>query len=336
MVIDVKPATGGKFWGLVRCIVGVAVMLVQATAFAQSAKIYRVGLVAVGAPDTGILGARMARDFTRRGYAIDHNIIFERYAAQGKLGQVPGFIDALIAMHVDVIVTEGYRAAVAAKERAGNTPIVVTRCGDPVATGLAASLAHPGGNITGVSDIAGKLSAKRLALLKETVPSVRRVAVLWNANDLGMTLRYRAAETEAPYLGMSMIPLGVRAPHDFDAAFSEMTKNPPDALLMITDILTTLNRQRVVQYAAEHRLPAIYEYAYLVHDGGLMAYGPDLDAIIDRAAGLADRILKGAKPADLPIELPTRFQFAVNLKTAKAIGLTIPESILLRADDVIE
>ena len=135
---------------------------------------------------------------------------------------------------------------------------------------------------------------------------------------------------------MMIVPLGVHAPDDFDTAFSEMTKTPPDAILMVTDILTVLNRKRVINFAAEHRLPAIYEYACLAHDGGLMAYGPDEDAIFDRAAGLADRILKGAKPADLPLELPTRFQFAVNLKTAKAIGLTIPEAILLRADDVIE
>ena len=151
-----------------------------------------------------------------------------------------------------------------------------------------------------------------------------------------MTLRYQAAEVEAKRLGMLITPLGVRAPDDFDTAFTEMTKTPPDAILMVTDVLTILNRKRVMQYADEHRLPAIYEFASLVRDGGLMAYGPDIDTIFDRAAGLADRILKGAKPGDLPLELPTRFQFAINLKTAKAIGLTIPEAILLRVDDVIE
>jgi putative ABC transport system substrate-binding protein len=144
----------------------------------------------------------------------------------------------------------------------------VINSGDPVATGLASSLAHPGGNITGVSDIASELSAKRLALLKEAVPSVRSVAVLWNADDLGMTLRYRAAEAEAPRLDMVIVPLGVRAPDDFDAAFSEMTKTPPDGILMVTDILTNLNRQRVMHYADEHRLPAIYEYARFARDGG--------------------------------------------------------------------
>jgi ABC-type uncharacterized transport system substrate-binding protein len=313
-----------------------AFALLQSAALAQSGKVYRVGLVGVGAPDTGVLGPGMVRNFTRRGYVDGQTIAFERRAAQGKLDRLPGFTEELVAAHVDVIITAGYPAAIAAKERAGETPIVVTFSGDPVATGLVASLAHPGGNITGVSEVATELSAKRLALLKEAVPSVRNVAVLWNADDFGMSLRYQAAEVEAKRLGMRIMPLGVRAPDDFDNAFSEMTKTPPDGILMVTDILTNLNRRRVMQYADEHRLPAIYEYARFAHDGGLMSYGPDQDAILDRAAGLADRILKGAKPADLPLELPARYQFAINLKTAKAIGLTLPEGILLQADDVIE
>jgi putative tryptophan/tyrosine transport system substrate-binding protein len=321
-----------------RIIIAVSaiVLLTQSGALAQSGKVYRVGLVAVGAPDAGILGPKMAQNFTRRGYVVDVDIVFERRAAEGKLDRIPGFIDDIVAKHVDVIITQGYPAAIAAKEHAGNISIVVTNSGDPVDTGLAASLAHPGGNVTGVSDIASELSAKRLALLKEAVPSVHNVAVLWNADDLGMTLRYRAAEVQAQRLGMTIVPLGVREPEDFGAAFSEMAKTPPDGILMVTDILTVLNRKRVMEFAEQHRLPAIYEFVFLAHDGGLMAYGPDTDAVFDRAAGLADRILKGAKPADLPLELPTRFQFAVNLKTAKAIGLTMPEGILLRADDVIE
>ena len=324
------------FFRLIIIAATAIVLLTQFGALAQSGKVYRVGLVAVGAPDTGILGPRMVQNFTRRGYVVDRNIVFERRAAEGKLDRLPGFIDEFVAKHVDVIITQGYPPAAAAKERAGDTPIVVTNSGDPVDTGLAASLAHPGGNVTGVSDIASELSAKRLTLLKEAVPSVHNVAVLWNADDLGMTLRYRAAEVQAQRLSMTIVPLGVREPDDFTAAFSEMAKTPPDGILMVTDILTVLNRKRVMEFAEQHHLPAIYEFAFLAHDGGLMAYGPDTDAVFDRAAGLADRILKGAKPADLPLELPTRFQFAVNLKAAKAIGLTMPEGILLRADDVIE
>jgi len=312
-------------------VAAVTLALWQAVALAQAPKVYRVGLVGIGAPDTGILGPGMVRNFTRRGYVVDQNIVFERRAAQGRTERLPGFIDELVASHVDIIMTGSYPAALAAKQRAGDTPIVVTGSGDPVATGLVTSLAHPG-----VSEVTTELSAKRLALLKEAVPSVRNVAVLWNADDFGMTLRYQAAEVEAKRRGMLIIPLGVHAPDDFDTAFGEMTKTPPDAILMVSDILTTLNRRRVIQYADEHRLPAIYESASFARDGGLMAYGPDLDAILDRAVGLADRILKGAKPGDLPLELPTRYLFAINLKTAKALGLTIPDAILLRADDVIE
>jgi ABC-type uncharacterized transport system substrate-binding protein len=313
-----------------------ALVVLHTGAFAQSGKVYQVGLFTGGAAETGLLGPGIVGSFTRRGYVVDRDIVFERRAAQGKLDRLPGLIDELVAAHVDVIITSGYPAALAAKERAGDIPIVVTNSGDPIATGLAASFSHPGGNVTGISDVASELSAKRLALLKEAVPGVRKVAVLWNADDFGMTLRYQAAEVEAKRLGMLIMPLGVHAPDDFDTAFAEMAKTPPDAILMVTDILTILNRKRVMQYAAEHQLPAIYEFASLVHDGGLMAYGADIDTIFDRAAGLADRILKGAKPGDLPLELPTRFQFAINLKTAKAIGLNFPEAIVLRADDVIE
>jgi ABC-type uncharacterized transport system substrate-binding protein len=314
----------------------ICVLAPQGDALAQSGKIYRVGLVGPGAPGVGILGPGVVDAFAKRGYIADKNIVFERRAGEGKIDRVPSFIDELVAGHVDLIITSSYPAAVAAKQRAGDIPIVVTGSGDPVATHLVESLAHPGGNITGVSEIAAELSAKRLALLKEAVPSVRSVAVLWNADDLGMTLRYQAAEAEAKRLGMLIVPLGVRAPEDFTTAFEEMAKTPPDAILMVTDVLTTLNRKRVIDFAAEHHLPAIYEYASLTHDGGMMAYGPDVGAMMDRAVGLADRILKGAKPEDLPLELPTRFQFAINMKTAKALGLKIPESIFLQADDVVE
>jgi putative ABC transport system substrate-binding protein len=313
-----------------------AISLVRTGAGAQSTKVYRIGLVSVGALDGGILGSDLAGDFSRRGYVVGNNVLFDRRAAEGKPDRLPGLIDELVAQHVDVIITQGYTAAAAAKERAGITPVVVTLSGDPVATGLAESLSHPGGNITGVSEVAAELSAKRLALLKEAMPDVRTVAVLWNVDDFGMTLRYHAVEVEAKRAGIVVVPLGVREPNDFDTAFAEMTRKPPDAILMVTDILTVLNRRRVIDFAAEHRRPAIYEYTYLARDGGLMSYGPDVEAIFDRAAGLADRILKGAKPADLPLELPTRFELAVNLKTANNLGLTFPESILVRADEVIE
>jgi len=312
-----------------------AMLAAGAPANAQT-KVYHVGLLSPGPPGLGLLGPELIQDFVRRGYVPDKTIVFEPKAAQGKIGQLPALVDELVAGHVDVIITSSYPAAIAAKEHAGSIPIVVAQSGDPVATHLVDSLAKPGGNITGVSEIAAELSGKRLQLLKEAVPAIHSVAVLWNADDLGMTLRYRAAEEIAPKLGMVIVPLGVHAPDDFDMAFSEMTKSPPDAILMVTDVLTNLNRKRVIEFAASHHMPTMFEYDSLAHDGGLMAYGPNVSDIYDRAAGLADRILHGAKPADLPLELPTRFQFAVNLKTAKALGITISESTQLRADDVIE
>ena len=180
------------------------------------------------------------------------------------------------------------------------------------------------------------MSAKRLQILTETATKVRKVAMLWNADDLGMTLRYRAANGAARVLHIEVEALGVREPDDFAAAFASMARDPPEAILMVTDALTVLNHKKVVDFAAAHRLPAIYKYAFLVRAGGLMSYGTDMAALFDRAAGLAVRILQGASPADLPLEEPTRFRFAINLKTAKAIGLKIPPLILARADEVIQ
>jgi putative ABC transport system substrate-binding protein len=298
--------------------------------------VYRVGLLCGGADNTSICGPAMVKHFVERGYQPGVNLLFERRAAQGQFKNLPDYVTDLVASHVDVIVTMGFLTAVAAKEGAPHIPVVVVGAGDPVATGLVESLARPGGEVTGVSEIAGELSAKRLELLKEAIPTVRTVAVLWNADDRAMTLRYKAAETEGAKVGVSIVPLGVRAPDDFKVAFAAMTSNPPDAIFMITDVLTSLNRKRVIEFAAEHKIPAIYEYESNVRDGGLMAYGPDMDAMYDRAAGLADRILKGANPAELPLELPTRFRLSVNLKTARALGIELPDSIVLRADDVIE
>ena len=301
-------------------------------------KVYRLGLLAGGEPvvDTSNTGNALIRSFAERGYKLGGNLAIERRAAQGRLDRLPQLADELVASRVDVILTIGYPAALAAKQRTRTIPIVVIQAGDPVASGLVASFARPGGNLTGLSEVADELSAKRLELLKEAVPRMRTVAMLWNADDLAMSLRYRSANAEARRLGITVQPLGVHAPEDFDKAFSTMKRAPPDAILMVTDVLTNLNRKRVIDYATAHRLPAIFEHDYLVRDGGLMSYGPDMDDVFVRAAGLANRILEGAKPADLPLEQPTRFRLAVNLKTAKALGVKIPGSILVRADLLIK
>jgi putative tryptophan/tyrosine transport system substrate-binding protein len=180
------------------------------------------------------------------------------------------------------------------------------------------------------------LSAKRLSLLKMLSPNIRMVAMLWNKKDLGMSLRYEASAKAARELGVTVQALGVQEPEDFDDAFTGMDRNPPDAILMVSDSLTTLNRKRVFAYASAKRLPAIYEYDPLVRDGGLMSYGPDLDESFERVAAKVDRIFKGAKPSELPFEQPTRYRFMINLKTAKAIGIDIPPTLLALADEVIE
>jgi putative ABC transport system substrate-binding protein len=320
-------------------IAGLLVAVTAGRAWAQqTGKVYRIGLLNSGEPvsDSSPFGAVFIRGLARRGYTLDRNLAFERRGAQTHVDRLPRFLDELLASKVDLIVTLSYPAALTAKRGTTTVPIVVFGSGDPVATGLVNSLARPGANLTGISDVAAELAPKRLELLKEAAPALRRVAMLWNAADLGMTLRYRASAAAAEVLGIVVQSLGVREPEDFDEAFAAMTRDPPDAILMVSDALTILNRRRVYEFAAAHRLPAIYEGDAFVRDGGLMSYGPDPDETFDRVADLVDRILKGAKPGDLPFEQPTRFRFAINLKTAKSLGLEIPPSLLVQADEVIE
>ena len=305
---------------------------------AQSpAQVYRIGLLSTGAAlaDTSPQGAPLIRGLAQHGYALGRNLAFERRGSSAQTDRLPILFDELAASRVDVIITFGYPAALVAKQK-GAFPTVASGAGDPVSTGLVDSLARPGGNITGISDVSAELTPKRMELLKQMAPTLKRVAMLWNAADLGMTMRYRASEIGANALGISVQALGVREPDDFEQAFSAMDREKPDAILMVTNSLTVLNRKRVFEYAAAHRLPAIYEFDFLVRDGGLMSYGPDFDENFARVAALVDRILKGTKPADLPFEQPTRFKFAINVKTAKALGLEVPTALLATADEVIE
>jgi putative ABC transport system substrate-binding protein len=316
---------------------GGAAVATPLRSFAQaSGKIYRIGLLNAGAPitDNSPQGAPLIRGLTQHGYEVGRNIAFERRGSEGQVERLPKLAAELAASRVDLIITSGYPAALAARQ--GTVPVVAINAGDPVGTGLVDSLAHPGGNLTGVSDVSAQVTPKRLDLLKQFAPGLRRVAMLWNADDLGMTLRYRASEAGAQGLGISVIPLGVREPDDFDMAFGALQREKPDAILMVTDSLTILNRKRVFDFAAAHKLPAIYEFDFLVRDGGLMSYGPDVDEGFDRVGGLVDRILKGAKPAELPFEQPTRFKFAINLKTASTIGGAVPPLLLGQADEVVE
>ena len=251
--------------------------------------------------------------------------------------RLPDLAAELVRLKVDVLVAQGGLAVGAARQTTSTIPIVIgLAAGDAVAMRWIESLARPGGNVTGLSDESVQLSAKRMELLKEAVPKAARIAVLWNANDQGMTLRYQEIEKAAQILRVEVQALGVREPDDFDVAFSTMTRRRPDAMFLVADALTMLNRKRVIEFAATHRIPAMYEASFIVRDGGLMSYGPSQEESLRQAAFYIDRILKGAKPADLPAQQPTAYSLAVNLKTAATLGLTIPPSLRVRADDVIE
>lgn len=305
--------------------------------FSQTAvKARRVGLLSSGAPfsDTSEIVTGLTAGFSERGYVVGSSLFFERRAAEAHPDRLPGLVDDL-KTKAELMITNAYVAARVIKDRS-NVPVVAITGADPVGTGLIDSLAHPGGTITGVGEVAAELSAKRLEVLKDTFPNLHKIAMLWNAEDLGMILRYRSAEASARMLGFEIQPLGVREPEDFAAAFATMMRDRPDAILMVTDALTALNRKRVFEFAAEQKLPAIYEYDFLVRDGGLMSYGPDMREVYDRAADLADRILRGARPANLPFEQPTRFRLVINKKTLETLGLTIPAAMLMRADEIIE
>jgi putative ABC transport system substrate-binding protein len=322
----------------IRTLGGAVVAWPLAARAQQAGKIYRIGLLSGGS----LIGPLDERNrslmsvLAQRGFVEGRNVVLEQRWADGRVDRLGDLAGELKAAKVDVIVTFGYPAALAAKVSANETPTVISGAGDPVATGLVEGLARPGGYLTGVTELSTELSAKRLEILKDAVPDLRLVAMLWNVADLGMTLRYRAAEDAARVLGIKVQTLGVREPNDFEEAFAEMTRQRPDAILMVSDALTILNRKRIVEFAAANRLPTIFEAAGLVREGGLMSYGPKQSAIGERVAEFVVRILLGARPADLPLELPTRFEFFINLKTAKTLGLTVPPTLLARADEVIE
>jgi putative tryptophan/tyrosine transport system substrate-binding protein len=319
-------------------IVGGSFLWPLAVGAQEAGRTYRVGLLATGGEFAAMDERRdsILEGLAANGFFTGRNLQFDIRSGGGRSERLSEFAAALQAANVDAIVTFGYPAAAAAKTSATEIPVVVTGAGDPVATGLADSLARPGGHVTGMTELSTELSGKRLEILKEAVPNLRRVAMLFNATDLGMTLRSQAAANAARELNVDVQTLGVREPNDFDEAFTEMTKVRPDAMLMVSDALTVLNRKRIMNFAAANRLPAIYEFSALVRDGGLMSYGPNQRAIGVRAGDFVARILRGARPADLPLEQPTQFELAINLKTAKALGLELSPILVARADEVIE
>lgn len=300
-------------------------------------RIYHLGTLHPALPltDASPFGKIIVKTLAERGYTLGQNLTFDARGAMGDVAKLPVLLRELKSRDVDAVIVIGYPAALAAKST-GIATVGASGLGDPVETRLIDSLAHPGGNITGISDVATALTTKRLSLLKEMSPKLRKVAMLWNKDDLGMTLRYETSARVAQSIGVTVQALGVREPDDFNEAFTVMNGDMPDAILMVADALTVLNRKRVFEFAAARKLPAIYEYDFLVRDGGLMSYGPDLIESFERAAALVDRIFKGARPAELPFEQPTRYPFVLNLKTARSIGLEIPTTLLALADEVIE
>jgi putative ABC transport system substrate-binding protein len=315
----------------------VASSVSETNASAQQASSYRLGTLGPRDPfdEKSPFGSILIRVLAQNGYALGQNLVFDARGAKGDEHRVPELLQEMKADKVEAIVVIGFPVALAAKT-AGIPTVAAFGVGDPVATGLVQSLSRPGGNITGISDNASELCTKRLSLLQQLNPKLRRVAMLWNKDDLGMSKRYEASAGAAQSVGITVMPLGVREPDDFNEAFAAMDSEPPDAILMVSDALTTLNRKRVFDYAAERKLPAIYEYDFLVRDGGLMSYGADLKESFERAGDLVVRIFKGAHPGDLPFEQPTRYPFVINLKTAKATGIEVPPTLVALADEVIE
>jgi putative ABC transport system substrate-binding protein len=311
-------------------------LLAPCPAAAQDGKTYRLGTLTPIAPITAASpgGKILVKVLGERGFKLGQNLTLDARSAAGDVMKLPSLAAELKAS-VDVVVIMGYPTAMAAKA-AGIPTVAASGIGDPVESRLIDSLAHPGGNITGISDVAATLSAKRLALLKEMSPKLKKVAMLWNKDDLGMTLRYQASAKAAQTLGLTVQALGVREPDDFDEAFSLISGDLPDGILMVADSLTILNRKRVFDFAALRKLPAIYENGDLARDGGLMSYGPDLLESFERAAALVARIFNGASPGELPFEQPTRYPLVLNLKTARAAGFEIPPTLLALADEVIE
>ena len=271
------------------------------------------------------------------GWVEGQNIIVEYRFAEGRLDRLPDLAADLVRSKVDIIVAGPSPPAAAAKNATGTIPIVMIAVGSPVEQGLIASLARPGGNVTGVSFSVGlEIVGKQLELLKETAPKVRRVAILSNPANPSHAIAIRDAKVAAKSLGVQLQLLEARGPDAFDGAFAAMAKERVGALLVITDPIFLLYRTRLADLVARRRLPAAGGYRELVEAGGLMSYGPSIPDLWRRAAIYVDKILRGAKPADLPVEQPTKFELVINLKTAKALGLRIPQSVLGRADEIIQ
>ena len=301
----------------------------------QASKVNRVGVLSIDAPPPGLI-ERFREGLHELGYVEGKNVVIELRNAGGSIERLSVMADDLVNRKVDVILTVNTAAAQAAKRSTATIPIVVTRVADPIKSGLVTSLARPDGNVTGLSFLPEDVAAKHLQLLKEVLPTISRVAHLWYVDNPGSEIVLNTIKSSSAELGMTLILLPVRAPTDFVRAFEAARRGRAEALTVTDDAMVTRHRRHILELAAKQSLGVISFYRDVVEAGGLMAYGANPPAIYRRAGYYVAKILNGAKPSDLPIEQPTKFDLVINLKTAKALGLTIPPSLLLRADEVIE
>ena len=302
----------------------------------QSTKIPLIGRLGASSPSASSARNEAFRQGLRAlGYVAGKNIVIEWRYAEGKLERLPALAAELVGLKVDVIVTGGPEPTRAAKEATSTIPIVMAQDTDPVGNGFVASLARPGGNITGLSTLSPEISGKQLELLKEIVPRLSRVAVLWASTNPGNTQMLREVELAAGAFGVKLQFLDILGPKDIETAFRAASKGRADAVLVLASGVAASHRTEIAEFAIKSRLPAIYPRREYVEDGGLTSYGASFTDMDRRAATYVDKILKGRTPADLPVEQPMKFEFIINLKAAKAIGLTIPPNVLVRADSVI-
>jgi putative ABC transport system substrate-binding protein len=303
----------------------------------QTGNVYRIGFLG---NSTAALEANLVGPFREGlrdlGYVEGRNVLIEYRWAEGKYDRFPALIGELLALKVAVIVTAGTPATLAVKKATTSVPLVMTAVGDPVGTGIVPSLSHPGGNITGLTAISTEMDAKRLELLREVVPSVSYIALLWNSGSPLQVLAEKQVQAAAQVLRMRVLSLGVKTEEEIKSALAVMARERPDALLVLADRLLLHHRALIMDFATRHRLPGVHAYRELVEAGGLMSFGPSYADMHKRAAYFVDRILKGAKPGDLPVERPRTFELVINLKVAKALGLTIPQSVLLRGTEIIQ
>lgn len=299
----------------------------------QPARVWRIGFIAHRYEkfyDPLFSGLR------ELGYVEGQNLIVERRYAQGNAERFKEFAQEMVRLNVDAVIVVTTPAAMAVRNETKTIPIVHPAAIDPVGTGLIVSLAHPGGNVTGLAVLNGETSAKRVQLLQEVIPGLSKGAVLWNSANPANSLAWRETESAGDKLGVKLTSREVRNLTDFEAAFAAMAERHPDVLLVIQDALTLENRKAIIDFALQNKLPSMFVGKEWVEEGGLMSYGDRLPERYRRAADIVDKVLRGTKPADIPVEQPTTFELAVNLKTAKAIGLTLPPAFLARADVVIE